>query len=99
MQAAVLRKEGRLQITGSNLNIPKKLLRAQWPELLDLQAPYDVQAHVFVDDLHKYIACAARIILTKAKVRQAGVTNQQLDGTGCLQGDTCSTRDSIRSVG
>lgn len=99
MQAAVLRKEGRLQITGSNLNIPKKLLRAQWPELLDLQAPHDVQAHVFVDDPHKYIACAARITLTKAKVRQAGVANQQLDGVGCLMGNTSSTVGFSRRLG
>ena len=63
-----MRKEGRLQITGPNINIPKKQLRAQWPAILDTLAPQDVKAHIFVDNPDSYIACAAKIILTKAKV-------------------------------
>eukprot|EP00775_Hariotina_reticulata_P012793 gene12793-12921_t len=66
-QTAVMRKEGRLQITGPNINIPKKQLRAQWPAILERLAPQDVQAHIFVDNPDSYIACAAKIILTKAK--------------------------------
>ncbi|KAF6256982.1 hypothetical protein COO60DRAFT_1640330 [Scenedesmus sp. NREL 46B-D3] len=62
-----MRKEGRLQISGPNINIPKKLLRAQWPAMLQRSAPQDVTAHVFVDSTDSYIACAAKIILTKAK--------------------------------
>ncbi|KAF6252765.1 hypothetical protein COO60DRAFT_500349 [Scenedesmus sp. NREL 46B-D3] len=66
-QAAVMRKEGRLQISGPNINIPKKQLRAQWPAMLQRSAPQDVTAHVFVNSTDSYIACAAKIILTKAK--------------------------------
>lgn len=68
-QTAVMRKEGRLQISGPNINIPKKQLRAQWPAILQRLAPQDVTAHIFVDSADSYIACAAKIILTKAKVR------------------------------
>ncbi|WIA30844.1 hypothetical protein OEZ86_000902 [Tetradesmus obliquus] len=66
-QTAVMRKEGRLQISGPNINIPKKQLRAQWPAILQRLAPQDVTAHIFVDSADSYIACAAKIILTKAK--------------------------------
>jgi hypothetical protein len=69
LQTAVMRKEGRLQISGPNINIPKKQLRAQWPAILQRLAPQDVTAHIFVDSADSYIACAAKIILTKAKVR------------------------------
>lgn len=68
MQTAVMRKEGRLQISGPNINIPKKQLRSQWPAVLEKLAPQDVTAHIFVDSQDSYIACAAKIILTKAKV-------------------------------
>lgn len=70
VQTAVRRKEGRLQITGPNINIPKKQLRAQWPAILERLAPQDVQAHMFVDNPDQYISCAAKIIATKAKVRR-----------------------------
>lgn len=67
-QTAVLRKEGRLQISGPNLNIPKKQLRAQWPEIISSRlASQEVAAHIFVDSADSYIACGAKIILTKAK--------------------------------
>jgi hypothetical protein len=69
-QTAVMRKEGRLQISGPNINIPKKQLRAQWPAILERLAPQDVTAHIFVDSADSYILCAAKIILTKAKVRR-----------------------------
>jgi hypothetical protein len=68
LQTAVMRKEGRLQVSGPNINIPKKQLRAQWPAILQRLAPQDVTAHIFVDSADSYIACAAKIILTKAKV-------------------------------
>lgn len=68
-QAAVLRKEGRMQVSGPSINIPKKQLRAQWPEILDAHGPTDVTAHIFVDTADKYMSCAARITFTKAKVR------------------------------
>jgi hypothetical protein len=68
VQTAVMRKEGRLQVSGPNINIPKKQLRAQWPAILEHLAPQDVTAHIFVDSADSYIACAAKIILTKAKV-------------------------------
>jgi hypothetical protein len=72
LQAAVLRKEGRCQVSGPTINIPKKQLRAQWPELLEAQGPRDVTAHIFVDCTNRYMACAARITLTKAKVCAGG---------------------------
>jgi hypothetical protein len=68
LQTAVLRKEGRCQVGGPTINIPRKQLRAQWPDLLEAQGPRDVAAHIFVDCADRYMACAARITLTKAKV-------------------------------
>ena len=69
VQTAVMKKDGHQQITGPNINIPKKQLRAQWKELLQLLQPQDVTAHIYLDDSTSYISCSAKIILTKAKVK------------------------------
>jgi hypothetical protein len=63
-----MKKDGHQQITGPNINIPKKQLRAQWKELLQLLQPQDVTAHIYLDDSLSYISCSAKVILTKAKV-------------------------------
>lgn len=82
LQAAVLRKEGRCQVSGPTINIPKKQLRAQWPEVLEAQGPRDVTAHIFVDCADRYMACAARITLTKAKVCARSVCVVGVGGQG-----------------
>lgn len=93
VQAAILRKEGRLQIMGPNINIPKKQLRAQWPAVLERMSPQDVQAHIFIDSADQYISCAAKIILTKAKVSMCSCANasdvKRADDSSCRKCSDC----------
>jgi hypothetical protein len=73
-----MKRQGRVQVTGPNINVPKKQLRAQWPALLTACAPTEVTAHIWLDDSDSYISCPAKIILTKAKVGDPGLAPPML---------------------